>query len=276
MTFIPRVTSLLLTILLLFGPASAQTSIAPSSASFDAGMSEGLQLRVVGGKSPAGATGSRALEAFLIEVTGSNGAAVPDAAVAFRLPDADPTGRFADGTHAAVAYTDQMGRAKIEGIHWNAAPGTVAIRIAATKGTLHAGLLIEQTLVAQGIGALAHPVLQTSMAALPLTTTSLPISAPIDMQPRAIVIAPGQPASATPPVAPRTPPQDREPAVSVTSASPGESKHSSKTKWIILAAVAAAGAGAGIAMMGKKSSAAPPSGSGISIGPPTVNVGGGH
>jgi hypothetical protein len=217
--------------------------------------------------------GSRAVQEFLIEVTGSNGAAVPDAAVTFRLPDAEPTGRFADGTHAAVAYTDQTGRARIDGIRWNAAPGTVAIRVTATKGTAHAGILIQQTLAPIGMAALPDPVSQTPTSVAPPTTTPLPLAPPIDTQLLAKAIPPGQLATAAPPIDARPRLQNPEPAVSVTSASPGESKHSSKTKWIILAAVAAAGAGAGVAMMGKKSSASNPTAPGISIGPPSVSVG---
>jgi hypothetical protein len=273
MTLIPRVISLLLTPILILGPLSAQTSAIPSAPPSDATISQALQLRIVEGESTEGSAASRALQGFVIEVTGSNGAAVPDAAVTLRLPDAEPTGRFADGTHAAVTYTDQAGRAKIDGICWNAAPGMVAIRVTATKGTAHAGILIQQTLAPVGMAALADPVSQTPTSVLPPTTTPLPLAPPIDTQLLAKAIPPGQLATAAPPIDARPPLQNPEPAVSVTSASPGESKHSSKTKWIILAAVAAAGAGAGVAMMGKKSNASNPTAPGISIGPPTVSVG---
>jgi hypothetical protein len=276
MTLITRFISLLLTPILMFGPLSAETSISPPAPPSAAANSETLRLRLIGGESTELPLGSRSLQAFLIEVTGSNGEAVPNVAVTFRLPDADPTGRFADGTHAAVAYTDQTGRAKINGIRWNAAPGMVAIRVTATKGTAHAGILIPQTLAPVSAGTIALPVSQTQASVLPPTTSPLRVAPLIDTQSLANAVPPGQPATPTPLVGARPPLQNPEPAVSVTSASPGESKHSSKAKWIILAAVAAAGAGAGIAMMGKKSSASTPTGSGISIGPPTVSVGGGH
>ena len=153
----------------------------------------------------------------------------------------------------------------------------VALRVTATKGTAHAGILIQQMLPAvSSPGALALPVPQTLTFALPPTTTPLPLAPPIETEPLAKTITPGQPATATASPVARPSIQNPEPAVSVTSASPGESKHSSKTKWIILAAVAAGAAGAGIAMMGKKSSTPAPTGSGLSIGPPTVSVGGGH
>ena len=42
-------------------------------------------------------------------------APIPGAAVAFRLPDTDPIGTFADGSHATVVYTDINGRAQVVG-----------------------------------------------------------------------------------------------------------------------------------------------------------------
>jgi hypothetical protein len=273
MTLISRIISLLLTPILILGPLSAQTSAIPPAPPSEAAVSQALRVRLVEGESTELPAGSRAVQQFLIEVTGSNGAAVPDAAVTFRLPDAEPTGRFADGTHAAVAYTDQTGRAKINGIRWNAASGTVAIRVTATKGTAHAGILIQQTLAPVGMAVLAHPVSQTPSSVIPPTTTPLPLAPPFDTQLLAKAITPGQPATDAPSRDARPLLQNPEPAVSVTSASPGESKHSSKTKWIILVAVAAAAGGAGIAMMGKKSGASNPTAPGISIGPPSVSVG---
>jgi hypothetical protein len=273
MTLISRFISLLLTPILTFGPLVAQTSAIPDAPPSETAVSQALRLRLIEGESTQVRARSREIQEFLIEVTGSSGAAVPDAAVTFRLPDAEPTGRFADGTHAAVAYTDQTGRAKIDGIRWNAAPGTVAIRVTATKGTVHAGILIQQTLAPVGMAALPDPVSQTPTSVAPPTTTPLPLAPPIDTQLLAKAIPPGQLATAASPVDARPALQNPEPAVSVTSASPGESKHSSRTKWIILAAVAAAGAGAGVAMMGKKSGASNPTAPGISIGPPSVSVG---
>ncbi|MFL6351540.1 MAG: hypothetical protein ACJ74Z_06790 [Bryobacteraceae bacterium] len=280
MTLIPRFISLLLTTTLILAPLAAQTSVAPLEAPTAATPSQVLQLRIVEGESSEVRAGLQATQAFVIEVTGPNGAAVPDAAVAVRLPDIDPTGRFADGTHAAVAYTDQSGRARLNRIRWDAAPGTVAIRVTATRGTAHAGILIQQTLTPVTTVAVADAVPETHTSAPQPPATPLPVAPAFERQPLASdreplpeVFAPGQPASPIPPRPAQAPLQDPEPAVSVTSASPGESKRSSKTKWIILAAVAAAAGGAGIAMMGKKSSPSNPTGSGMSIGPPTVSVG---
>jgi hypothetical protein len=201
--------------------------------------------------------------------------AVADAAIAFRLPDADPTGIFSDGTHSAVAYTDQTGRAKITGIQWNATPGAVAIRVTATKGTAHAGILIQQTLAPIRIDTPAPLPSHTMHEALPSAVAPLPLPAapPVGTQPATKAAAPEQLAT-VPSVDAPPPPRISEPAVSVTNSPTGASKHSGKTKWIILAAVAAAAGGAGVAMMGKKSSggsaATPP---GISIGAPGISIG---
>ena len=274
MRLIPRVVSLLLTPILIFGPLSAQTISSPALPS-NAAVSQALQLRLVDGESAEVPVGSRALEGFLIEVNDSSGAAVREAAVVFRLPDTGPTGAFADGTRSAVAYTDQTGRVKFTGIQWNGAPGVVAIRVTAVRGTAHAGILIQQTLAPVSTGALAKPPSQPTPETLPVGVTQLPLPPPppTDTQVMAKTsIVPGQPTTSIAPWGTQPPVQSPEPAVSVTSASPGESRHSGKTKWIILAAVAA-GAGVGVAMMGRKSAPSSTTSTGISIGPPTVSVG---
>jgi hypothetical protein len=286
MRLIPQFVSLLLTPILIVGPLSAQTSTNSPAVPSNAAVSQALQLRLVEGESTEVPAGSRALKGFLIEVVDSSGAAVPDAALALRLPDSDPTGTFADGSHSAVAYTDQAGRAKMGGIQWNATPGLVAIRVTASRGTAHAGVLIQQTLAPLSLGTVAAPISQTSADALPPAVASVPLSLPLpfDTQSLAKVIpstAKVIPSTQSATVAPRfdapAPVQrNPEPAVSVTSASPGESKHSNKTKWIILLAAVAAGAGIGVAMMGKKSTASAATAPGISIGPPIVSVGAGH
>src|SRR3954466_3170970 len=109
MRLIPQFVSLLLTPILIFAPLSAQTSTNSPALPSSAAASQALQLRLVEGESTDVPAGSRALKGFLIEVVDSSGAAVPDAALALRLPDSDPTGTFADGTHSAVTYTDQTG-----------------------------------------------------------------------------------------------------------------------------------------------------------------------
>ena len=278
MRLIPRFVSLLLTPILIVGPLSAQTSPVSPALPSNIGPSQALQLHVVEGESTAVPAGSRAVTGFLLELVDSNGTAVPDAALALRLPDADPTGTFADGSHAAVAYTDITGRANIAGIQWSATPGVVAIRITASRGTAHAGILIQQTLAPVSIGAVAPGVSQAPADALlpAVALAFLPVAPSFDAQTVAKVVPPSPSVTVTPRLHASSEIQNPEPAVSVTSASPGESKHSNKTKWIILLAAVAAGAGVGVAMMGKKSTASAATGPGISIGPPTVSVGAGH
>src|SRR4051812_9397724 len=129
MTLMSRIPSIFLTAILTFGPLRAQTSTISNAPLSDTSNTQALRLRVVEGESTTASAGPRTLGQFVVEVTDSNGAAVPDAAVTLRLPDVEPTGRFPDGTHAAVAYTNQVGRAKLSAIRWNATPGTLAIRV---------------------------------------------------------------------------------------------------------------------------------------------------
>jgi hypothetical protein len=279
MRLIPRFVSLLLTPILIVGPLSAQTSTVLPALPSNAAPSQALQLRLVEGESTAVPAGSRAVTGFLLEVVDSSGAAVPDAAIALRLPDAEPTGTFGDGSHAAVAYTDRTGRANIAGIQWSATPGVVALRVTASRGTAHAGILIQQTLAPVSMGAVVPGVSQTAADALSpaVALIPLPVAPSFDAQPAAKLAPPTPPSvTVTPRLHASSEIQNPEPAVSVTSASPGESKHSNKTKWIILLAAVAAGAGVGVAMMGKKSTASAATAPGISIGPPTVSVGAAH
>ena len=84
--------------------------------------------------------------AISVTVTDESGAPVPDAAVAVRLPEDGETGTFADGTHAAVAYTDQQGEARVAVRAWSTESGAVLVKITATKGSARAGMLFEQKL----------------------------------------------------------------------------------------------------------------------------------
>jgi hypothetical protein len=222
-------------------PIAAQLPPAPAAAEAT------LQLRVI----------ESAANKFAVEVT--DGAAVPaaGAAVAFRLPDSDPIGTFADGSHAAVVYTDVNGRAQITGIQWNRASGVATVRITAAKGAAHAGLILEQ--------AIATSVVPVPVAkAIP--QPGIPkTSAEKAMKLEPIAVAHSGASAAVAPT--------RPPSVSVTNASPGEAPHSSSKKWLVIALIAgAAGAGAAFAMKGKGGStaAAAPS---LSIGNPSISIG---
>jgi hypothetical protein len=238
-------------------------------------VSANLQIRLVDSDGPSAAAGSATSKGFTVQVADDGGNGVADAAVVFRLPEAAASGAFADGTHSAVAYTDQNGRAHVSGIQWASAAGVIGIKVTATKGTAHAGILVEETLTGAAV-----PVAKAA------PTVSAPVSAPVTVEPAkesakepapkpAISVRqPGMLDASGPLPSPKTSIAGTSPGVSVTNGPNKEKIHSgSKTKWIILAAVIAAGAGAGVAMAGKsKSSSSTPS-TGVSIGGPTVSVG---
>src|SRR6185437_13303670 len=101
-----------------------------------------LHLRVVEG---SGASRS-STQPLTVAVTDGRGAPVSNATVLFRLPSDAPTGIFSDGSRVAVIYTDLEGHASIKNIQWGASSGTAVVRVTASKGTTHAGLLVEQVL----------------------------------------------------------------------------------------------------------------------------------
>ncbi len=144
MKLFPQVVSLLLSPILAVWPLSAQQAELRDSPA-GAPAAEQLQVHLVGDRN-ASPVGSLDSKGFALEVTDGSGAKVQNAAIAIRLPDSGPSGTFPDGSHAAVVYTDQFGRASLGDVHWGATPGTVPIRITASKGAAHAGILIEQTL----------------------------------------------------------------------------------------------------------------------------------
>jgi len=212
-----------------------------------------LQLRIV----------ESSANKFMVEVTDGAAVPTPGAAVAFRLPDTDPTGTFADGSHATVVYTDINGRAQVVGIQWNRPSGVATVRITAAKGAAHAGLLVEQPIAPNVV-----PVPVAKAVPQPAVTQ------PGVLQPQPAKIVKAEPiaiahSGASAPVVPAPPP-----SVSVinTNASPGETAHSSK-KWLVVLLVAgAAGAGAAFAFKGKGASAAPAA-SALSIGNPSISIG---
>ncbi|MBV9766334.1 MAG: hypothetical protein JOZ48_15915 [Acidobacteriaceae bacterium] len=250
--------SLILTPLLVVLPLSAQMPVPPAGSSVDSPSLETLQVHVVESDGPQIPVNSQSGKGFTVEVRDSAGNVVPDAAVALRLPESGATGMFSDGTHAAVSYTDSTGRTRAAAIRWGATPGLIALRITATKGTAHAGLLVEETLTSTS-SAIAQPV----AAPTPVATST---AAPAPQQPGTLASP-----SVTPPPAPT-----QQPAVSVTGGSQQSASHS-KAKWIaIVALIAGAGAGAALAMGKGKRSSSTPATPGISIGTPTISVGSGH
>jgi hypothetical protein len=222
-------------------------------------------------------------------VTDASGLPVADVAVAIRLPEDGATGFFAEGIRSAVAYTDASGIAKFGQLNWGSIPGTVAIRVTAAKGELHAGALIEQTIVAQSAsGSQAQsPAARISPfpsdtgdsnAATPATASSAAAAHTDTSSP-----APGTPTSVasvhsgaggdTTPHTTETA-TSTEPTVSIVNTAGSKGGSGSNKKWIILAAVAvAAGVGAAVAIAGKGGAASPPASPGLSIGTPSISVG---
>lgn len=285
--------------LLAVMPVWAQTG-GTTDATSTAGLPGTLQIRVVDIESLRIANPAEKRQSFTVEVTDAS-APVENAAVVCRLPDSGATGTFADGTHAAVAYTDDKGRAVIEGIQWSTVGGSVAMRLTATKGTAHAGTLVEISLAATTQAQQQDVVLpvpasaDTTSFAVPGIATTQAVAAaqteavqatpaqPLSSQPAVSVSKPGQQraqlAKSSPSVAPpsngltSTGADPADPTVSVSRTSAADAPHSSHLKWIILAAVVvAAGAGAAFAMKGRSSSSSSNS-SAVSIGSPTVSVG---
>lgn len=266
--------SLLLIPTLVVLPLSGQTLVASSdsgvvSAPASSSDNSDLQIHLVAGMAKQAKVSSTTNAGVIVAVTNASGAAVPDAAVALRMPDSGPTATFADGSHAAVAYTDAAGQAHFPAVRWNEIPGVVVMRVTATKGTSHAAILLDETLTSEA----------TTVVQLPSSANPNP-PAPSVQQPGQL--APLQPASktgasASPVISPASPTAvpavQPPPSVSVTGASPDSAQHSSKTKWIIIAVAVAAAAGAGMAFAGKGKSTPSTTSNSLTIGSPSVSVG---
>lgn len=248
-----------------------------------------LQIRLLSANSLNGGVSAGTKQVLTVEVTDATGAAVANAAVTCRLPDSGATGSFADGSHGAVAYTDVQGRASIDGIQWGREQGAVSIRLTATKGTEHTGILVETRLAdaapAKAIETAPVQKIQPSVAQ-PLVTQDAPSqpTQPVIAEPAVTVSKPSRQPGQTAPQASAEPRQNRltpaatpaavDPTVSVSRTSAADAPHSSHAKWYVLAAVAvAAGAGAAFAMKGKSSSTTTSSTASLTIGSPSISVG---
>jgi hypothetical protein len=253
-----------------------------------------LQLRVLNANQLQ--TGARAgsKQALQVEVTDASGGSVADAAVTCRLPETGPTGNFSDGTHAAVAYSDAQGHATLDPIQWGDLPGAVAIRVTASKGAAHAGILLSATVQALEV-PVSNPTKtevfpvqrETTVVYVPVSSPDAPpATATQPIAPPAVsVTKPGtgsvrQPGEIAPRSSSASPAPDKlmpvavDPAVSITRTAADDAPHSSHAKWYVLALVAvAAGAGAGFAMKGKSSTANTTPTATLSIGTPSVSVG---
>ena len=279
MRVLSPVLSLLLSLYLTLNPLWAQTSLPGTTQS---GLPSPLQLHVVDDPGPALAN-STAAKGYIIQVSDSSGSPLSGAAVAVRLPEENPTGRFGDGLRAWVAYTNSAGIATFPVIRWHESAGFVELRVTAAKGSMHAGLVIQQQIrvdhPAPAVAATLTPVLVPHSAPSaapvlspaivpptnlrivppPLAKISLPEPEPAAVAtPLADVVPPplspslSKSGAAAPklPLSPNPPPpaqaQDKTVSIVNLKTGAGGSSHGGK-KWLIIAAVGT-GAGVGILM----------------------------
>ena len=276
--FYPFLSSFLIPLLIL-PPLQAQ---APTPAAVPEG--PGSVLHLILESQTTAAVNSQTAAGFMVEVTSADGHPVADVAVAFRLPDEEPTGTFPDGLHASVAYTNASGQAHSPAIHWGSVSGSASLRITAVKGPLHAGLLLAETIQAAANSPAANSVAASTTATNPRTPGTPSISAPQVVvvlvpsptlpDPPAVTTLPAaeppalHPGVVEPGIAKPMPkigdvtksgaspaPVAPKPEVSITN-TPEVHPHSNK-KWLILAVIAVgAGVGVALAMKGKGSTPA--------------------
>jgi hypothetical protein len=255
-----------------------------------------LRVRVVDDPEPA-LPNSVALKGYAIQVTDSAGAPVGDVAVALRLPDEGATGHFGAGhfgtpLRAWVIYTDAAGIARFPVIQWEGSVGLAELRVTAAKGTVHAGLLVEEQ-VGSGTAASVVPpavpvakVATVPKVALPpvpeisletpkpsqalADTLPMPSSRTSAKLPKDIGKPVGTDSALSAPTLAPTP----EPAVSISNSGTGAgSQGSNRKKWLVIAAIgAAAGIGGFLALSGHGGAASKTTSTGVTIGTPTISV----
>jgi hypothetical protein len=246
-----------------------------------------LHIRVVEGAASAVA------QPITVAVTDGRGSAVANATVLFRLPSDAPTGLFSDGSRVAVVYTDLQGHASIKNIQWGAATGTAVIRVTASKGTAHAGLLIEQVLKpSRSSAVVAPPPSEPPAAGAAAPVAPAPPEAAGIVHPAAErqPVPVGQPAQA-PALRSNKPilisaegttipssAGSEEPTVQITTNRPvqltGAGGKSKKWLWIGIGGAAAAGmAFAFVGKSGASNSSQTPGSPSFSIGTPSVSIG---
>jgi hypothetical protein len=297
------VLSLLLSSCIVLNPLCAQIN---SGEPAQPALQSPLQLHVVDDPGRALAN-STAAKGYILQVSDSSGNPISSAAVALRLPEEAPTGRFTDSLRAWVAYTNSAGIATFPAIHWLEGAGAVELRATAAKGSMHAGLVIQQQIQPGRVvppaaaptptAALPAPVLKPTIPAgppvlhqpAPPQIPKISLQAPVpgtvfaplpDSVPPAVSKSGAAPAKALTPNPPAPGDPKREQTVSIVELKTGAAGgpgHSNKKWWIIGAVGAAAGAGALLALKGHgASTASTATTSSLSIGTPTISVGGQH
>lgn len=268
MRFVFRPLCVLLSAILVAGlPIQAQES--SSAASGDV---QELHVRLVG-DAAAVPTGKASRHPLVLAVTDGHNAPVPSATVLVRLPNEGASGAFNDGSRVAVLYTDMSGHVEINNIHWGSTPGTAVVRVTASKGSAHAGLLVEQV-----IGSAQQPSSSETASTAPKAehTANVQPGQPQTLSKKASMQEPtlvASNANSTTVSTPSEPPgivinnhPDRQP-------SSGASGRSKKWLWIGLGAAAAAGAAFAVAGHGSGSNPSAPASGTATIGPPSVSIG---
>src|SRR5690242_11099892 len=249
-----------------------------------------LHIRVIEGADSARA----ATQPITVAVTDGRGLPVANATVLFRLPSDAPTGLFSDGSRVAVIYTDMQGQAAVKNIKWAASSGTAVIRVTATKGSAHAGLLIEEALSRSKNAAATAPQSEPTANSSNTPSASNALPEPkipgIARQQALGQPAPGQPVQpsakrisqpipiATQDLTAPSPTVSEQPTVQITTNRPtqvtGVSGKSKKWLWIAIGGAAAAGMAFAFASKGSGSGSSQTAGSpSFSIGTPSVSIG---
>jgi hypothetical protein len=286
-----RPLSVLLSGILAVGSCLEAQNITPA----DSSDVQELHIRVVEGTGASGGS----IRPLTVTVTDGRGSAVSNATVLFRLPSDVPTGLFSDGSRVAVLYTDLEGHASVKNIQWGASSGTAVIRVTASKGTTHAGLLVEQVLgPSKTSAALTPPPAPSTLNADPTVSTAPTVST-VPAPEAANIVHPAPVGEPAPVGQPAHSPAERsskpilisaqgatlpssttseEPTVQITSNRPvqltGASGKSKKWLWIGIGSAAAAGMA--FAFVGKgsgSSSSQTPGSPSLSIGTPSVSIG---
>ncbi len=272
MLFRVRILPFILTPLMAIMPVWAESPYSTPQPSANDTEGSTLEVRLIQNDDSA-LVNTASIKGFTVEVTNAQGTPVAGAAVAFRLPDAGPTGTFAGGSHSLVVYTDALGRASATGIQWGVATGVAEMRVTAAKGSLHAGLLVSTSLVSGNEPASAQPAL--AILGVPPDNRAIQqpgvIAGPIAKQSDAAQVAKiGAPA--------QTGASAEEPVVSITNAQGGggttgaSGNSNNKKKWVIIAAVGV-GLGVGAALALNHGGGAPPAAAGVTIGSPSISLG---
>jgi hypothetical protein len=266
MRFVFRPLCAFLSAILVAGlPIQAQES--SSAASGDV---QELHVRLVG-DAVAAPTGKSSRHPLVFAVTDGHNAPVPSATILVRLPNDGPSGVFSDGSRVAVLYTDMSGQVELNNIRWGSTPGTAVIRVTASKGSAHAGLLVEQVIGAAKVAS-SEPAPAAKVEHVAAVQPGQPQtpSKKAPMQEPTLVAANANSTTVSTPSEPPGIVINNHPDRQASSGASGRSK---KWLWVGLGAAAAAGVAFAVAGHGSGSnSSTPPSGT-ATIGAPTVSIG---